>query len=383
LTAPGNKPPAPDARPPERAFGPHDHRALEEFASKLAALRAELHRRVVGQDEVITQVLAALLAEGHCLLLGLPGLAKTLLVSSIAELLSLQFKRIQFTPDLMPSDITGANIISDDGTGHRGYRFLKGPIFANVILADEINRTPPKTQSALMEAMEERQVSGSGARLPLERPFFVLATQNPLELEGTYPLPVSQLDRFLFNVIIDYPGADEEFRILVLTTSTYQAQLPQLLTRAELRGMLDIARRIEVAPAMLDYAARIVRATRPTSPGAPDFVKELVAWGGSPRATQSLLAGARSMALMAGRPSVQPEDLHACALPTLRHRILLRYHAEAEGMQVDDVIHRVLENMPDRLVPPRERKDASGPTAPSTLPSTPSGFLARFLPGRR
>ncbi len=351
-------------------------RKVAAFASTLEGVRSELHRRIVGQDEVITQILAAILAEGHSLIVGLPGLAKTLLVSSLSELLSLEFKRIQFTPDLMPSDITGASIITDDHTGHRDYRFLKGPIFANIILADEINRTPPKTQAALMEAMEERQVSAAGKRLPLERPFFVLATENPLELEGTYPLPVSQLDRFLFNITIDYPTAEEEFRVLVLTTSTYEGKLSGAVEREEVVEMLDLARRIWVPPRLLDYATRIVRATRPTSKVCPEAIRELVAWGGGPRATQSMLAAARSMAFLAGRPEVTAEDLHAVAVPTLRHRILLRYHAEAEGVRTEDVIQRTLEAMPDGLY--RRPQTPPGPEEERR----PSGFFGRLFSGR-
>ncbi len=330
-------------------LGGEDKKRIEAFASRVEALRKELHRRVVGQDGVITQILAALLSEGHCLIVGLPGLAKTLLVSSIAEILSLGFKRIQFTPDLMPSDITGASIISDDGSGHRSFRFLRGPIFSNIILADEINRTPPKTQSALMEAMEERQVSGAGRHLPLERPFFVLATQNPIELEGTYPLPVSQLDRFLFSIAIDYPSAAEELKILVMTTSAYSATLAKILSRDEVLELLGLARRIVVEPRRLDYVARIVRSTRPSAPGSSELTRSLVAWGGGPRATQGILAASRAMALMAGRPFVTEDDIHAVAVPTLRHRIILRYHAEAEGIRKDDVILRTLASMPDGL----------------------------------
>jgi MoxR-like ATPase len=355
-------------------LGPDEIRSVEAFASSLDGLRTEIHRRIVGQDEVITQILAAVLAEGHCLIVGLPGLAKTLLVSSLSELLSLEFKRIQFTPDLMPSDITGASIISDDGTGHRGFRFLKGPIFANVILADEINRTPPKTQSALMEAMEERQVSGAGQHFRLERPFFVLATQNPIELEGTYPLPVSQLDRFLFSITIDYPSFPEELRMLVLTTSSYETRLPKLFSREEVVAMIDIARRIAIEPRLIDYAARIVRSTRPSAAGAPALTREAVAWGGGPRATQAILAASRAMALLAGRHHVLPEDIHAVAVPTLRHRIILRYHAEAEGMRTDDVIRRTLAGMPDGLHPPLA--DAESGAKPRSGKRT---FLSRLL----
>ena len=340
---------------------------IASVASSLTDLRKELRRRIVGQDEVITQVLAAILAEGHCLVVGFPGLAKTMLVSSIAELLSLDFKRIQFTPDLMPSDITGTTMISDGSsnwgeTGRRDFRFLKGPVFTNMLLADEINRTPPKTQAALMEAMEERQVSAAGQRMVLDRPFFVLATQNPIEQEGTYPLPVSQLDRFLFNITIDYPSDQEEFRIVVLTTSTYSPQLSQIFHRDQLLEMIRLVHRIEVEPKLLDYASRIVRSTRPSAKEAPAFTKEFVAWGGGPRATQALILGARALALMSGRHAVASDDIHQIAVPTLRHRIILRYHAQAEGIQPEEVVSRLLTQLPDGLYKPPEK--AGGAPSP-------------------
>ena len=319
---------------------------LPEIRQALGALREGLHRRIVGQDAVVTQILVALLAEGHCLMVGVPGLAKTLLISSLSELLSLRFKRIQFTPDLMPSDITGASIISEQANGERGFQFLQGPIFANLLLADEINRTPPKTQAALMEAMEERQVSVGGRRRSLERPFFVLATQNPIEQKGTYPLPVSQLDRFLFNITIDYPTTDEEFRMLVLTTSTYKAEVQQTVSREEVLEWIDVARRIRVGPEILDYGSRLVRATRPDSETAPAFVRDKVAWGGGPRATQALVAAARAMALLDGRDHVTYPDIHEVALPSLRHRILLSYHSTAEGVKTEEAIFQVLESLP-------------------------------------
>ena len=350
-----------------------DRKRIEEFAGTIDNLRAHLGRRIIGQDKVIRQVLAAMLAEGHCLIVGLPGLAKTLLVSSISELLSLDFKRIQFTPDMMPSDITGASIISDDGSGHRDFHFLQGPIFANVILADEINRTPPKTQAALIEAMEERQVSGPRLRLPLERPFFVLATQNPIELQGTYPLPVTQLDRFLFSITIDYPTDEEEFRMLVLTTSTYTSKLEPLLTQEEIVNALDLVRRVEVEPSMLDYVSRIVRSTRPSSSMAPKLARDFVAWGAGPRATQALLASSKAMALMAGRPHVTADDVHAVAVPTLRHRIILKYQAEAEGIQTEDIVLRTLLHMPDGLYTPPP------PTESRPTRRKAPGFLGRWL----
>lgn len=315
---------------------------ISDIAGTLETLRNELHRRVVGQESVVTQMFAALLAEGHCLMVGVPGLAKTLLISTLAELLSLQFKRIQFTPDLMPSDITGSTVIRQNENGARDFHFMRGPIFANLILADEINRTPPKTQSALMEAMEEQQVSAGGKQLKLSPPFFVLATQNPIEQHGTYPLPVSQLDRFLFNITIDYPSTAEEFRILVLTTSTYSAGLTPIVTHEEVRDWIALAKKIHVDSQTTNYVASLVRSTRPDSTSAPPAVTRHVTWGAGPRAAQSLLAGARSMALLAGRDYATVDDVRAVALPTLRHRILLSYHATAEGVTPDRIVEGLL-----------------------------------------
>ena len=318
---------------------------LPEFAEKIRLLRERLHRRIVGQEDVLTLVLAGILAEGHCLLVGVPGLAKTLLISSLAELLSVGFKRIQFTPDLMPSDVTGSSVIRDDGHGARAFHFLKGPVFTNIVLADEINRTPPKTQAALIEAMEERQVSVAGHHTPLDRPFFVLATQNPIEQEGTYPLPVTQMDRFLFRIDLDYPEDADEYRMLVLTTSTYRAPLEPVMDKAELTAMLDAVQRIELSEDTLTYAANIVRGTRPDEDVAPATVKDSVSWGAGPRATQALLAGARAMALLDGRSFVKDGDIHQVVVPTLRHRILLRYHAQAEGLTTDAVVVDILRSL--------------------------------------
>jgi MoxR-like ATPase len=331
-----------------------DRERLSLYASKVRELREELRKRIVGQEDVITQLLVAILAEGHVLIVGLPGLAKTLLVSSLAELLSLDFKRIQFTPDLMPSDITGANIISTDMEGRRDFQFLKGPVFANLLLADEINRTPPKTQAALMEAMEERQISVGGRRLPLPSPFFVLATQNPIEQEGTYPLPVSELDRFLLNVIIDYPAEEEEFRIMVLTTSTYSSRLRPVFEREAVAETIALVKRIEVPAALMDYASRIVRRTRPSAPDSDAFTKEYIAWGGGPRATQALVLSAKALAFMDGRHQVAPDDIHSVAVPVLRHRLILRYHAASEGVDAEKAIENILGGMPDGLYKAKE-----------------------------
>jgi MoxR-like ATPase len=340
----------PDPAPAAPPQPPADRREVEEHAEAFARLRAEVARRIVGQERVVDELLIAILTEAHCLIVGVPGLAKTLMVSTIAELLSLRFKRIQFTPDLMPSDITGATIIAQEGESRdRGYQFLKGPIFANVVLADEINRTPPKTQAALMEAMEERQVTAGGRRLPLERPFFVLATQNPIEQEGTYGLPVSQTDRFLFNVIIDYPSAGEEFEILERTTSGYRSELAPILDREAILRAITAARRVAISDRFIDYATRIVRRSRPTDASCPDFVRELLSWGGGPRAVQSIILSAKAHALLAGRPAVEAEDVHRVVIPALRHRIILSYHAEAEGMEPDEIVTRILASMPDGL----------------------------------
>lgn len=353
------------------ALGTEDRRRIREFGEHFRELRDQVGRRIVGQDTVIEELLIVMLSEGHALIVGVPGLAKTLLVSTIAELLSLKFKRIQFTPDLMPSDITGATIIGADSLdGDRRLRFLRGPVFANILLADEINRTPPKTQAALMEAMEEGQVTAAGQRHKLERPFFVLATQNPIEQEGTYPLPVSQLDRFLFNIDIDYPDFDEEFEVLQLTTSTYITALKCLIEREGIIEALDLARRIDVPGTLLDYATQIVRRTRPGEAEAPDFVREWVSWGGGPRAVQAILMGAKSRALLNARDEVTDEDIHRVVFPALRHRVLLNYHGEAEGKKTDDVIEEVLLSMPGG----RYRKDE-----PTQDVRTPWSFLKRWF----
>jgi len=338
-----------DGRTPQPELAVDPRRAAERIGAMFDRLRSVLARRIVGQDRVVQEIFVAILAEGHCLLVGVPGLAKTLIVSTIAELLSLRFKRIQFTPDLMPSDITGATMIADDAAGSRDFQFLKGPIFANVILADEINRTPPKTQSALMEAMEERQVTAGTQRFPLERPFFVLATQNPIEQEGTYNLPVSQKDRFLFNVLIDYPEAEEEFQILRQTTSSYRPDMETVIEGPEILNAIAAARRVEISDRLVDYATRIIRRSRPADPHAPEFVREWLAWGGGPRAIQALILGAKAHAIISGRIAVEASDLHRILAPTLRHRIILNYHAEAEGVDPDSVIERILESMPDGL----------------------------------
>jgi MoxR-like ATPase len=325
---------------------------LDRGADLVRRLQTELRRAFIGQDEVVHQVLLVFLAGGHCLLRGVPGLAKTLLIKSLAQAVHLSFNRIQFTPDLMPSDILGAEVIEEDrATGKREVRFLPGPIFANILLADEINRTPPKTQAALLEAMQEQQVTVGGVRYPLEPPFFVLATQNPIEQEGTYPLPEAQLDRFMFNVVIDYPTADEERRILAATTGGHAATVQPVATGDEIAGARLLVREIAAAENVIDYATRLVRATRPGGPAsdqAPQPVRQWVRWGAGPRAGQALVLGAKARALVEGRAAVALDDVRAVAAPVLRHRLLVNFQAEADGVTADDVVAKILDAVPPR-----------------------------------
>jgi len=322
-----------------------------EQAERLASrLRDELARAIIGQHAVIDEILTAFFAGGHCLLRGVPGLAKTLLMKTLAQAVHLKFSRIQFTPDLMPSDIVGTEVIEEDrGTGRREIRFIRGPVFANIILADEINRTPPKTQAALLEAMQEYQVTINGVRYALERPLFVLATQNPIEQEGTYPLPEAQLDRFMFNVVIDYPSAGEEHRILAATTVDEEPTIAPVASAAEIEATRHLVRDVPAASNVIGYALRIVRASRPS--GGPDdrvppIVRQWVKWGAGPRAGQALVLGAKARALLAGRSVASLDDVRAVALPVLRHRILLNFQAEADGVEADDVVARLLEAVP-------------------------------------
>jgi MoxR-like ATPase len=326
--------------PPADASG-----ALERAADAAARVERELGRVIVGQQRVIREILVAFVAGGHCLLRGVPGLAKTLLIKTLAECVDLKFNRIQFTPDLMPSDIVGAEVIEEDrSTGKRVLRFIHGPVFANIILADEINRTPPKTQAALLEAMQEYQVTVNGVRFPLPQPLFVLATQNPIEQEGTYPLPEAQLDRFMFNVVIGYPTADEERRILAATTSDHQARVTPVATGEDIERLHHVVRQIPTAENVIDFAARLVRATRPGEDAA-DFVHKWVRWGAGPRAGQALLLGAKAKALIEGRAVAAPEDVTAVALPVLRHRILVNFQAEADGIDADHIVEQLLRSI--------------------------------------
>ena len=326
-----------------------DLQALEKLKSAYSAVRQELGKVIVGQDEVIEQILIAIFAQGHCLLEGVPGLAKTLMVSTLAQSLKLKFSRIQFTPDLMPSDITGTEVIQENrATGERGFKFLTGPVFANIILADEINRTPPKTQAALLEAMQERQVTIGGQRHMLPAPFFVLATQNPIEQEGTYPLPEAQQDRFMFKVFVKYPGYDEEYRIAETTTAQFHPEVSGVLSGEEIMHLQQMVRRVPVAPFVIHYALRLVRATRVHEGEVPGFIKDWVSWGAGPRGMQYLLLGGKARAMLGGRFFVTTDDIRAVARPVLRHRVITNFNAESGGISPDKVIDRLLAEVPER-----------------------------------
>jgi MoxR-like ATPase len=325
-------------------------RAVERLVGRFHELKKEIAKVIVGQDAVVEELLLAIFARGHCILEGVPGLAKTLLVRTLARCLRLEFSRIQFTPDLMPADITGTEVIHEDrSTGSRDFRFLKGPIFANVILADEINRTPPKTQAALLEAMQERQVTVGGVKHALPDPFFVLATQNPIEQEGTYPLPEAQQDRFMFKVYVKYPSWKEELDIVRQTTEEHEPTVETIFGAEEIHELQRVVRRVPASDAAIEYAMRLSRLTRiDGAPGepVPDFVRDYVAWGAGPRATQYLVLGAKARALLAGRFHVSIEDIRAVAHPVLRHRILTNFHAEAKGFGADQIVSRLIEITP-------------------------------------
>jgi MoxR-like ATPase len=321
--------------------------AVHELATAYRTLTEQIGKVIVGQRQVIDQLLLAMFSKGHCLLVGVPGLAKTLLVSTVARILHLSFQRIQFTPDLMPADITGTDILQDDAeTGRRKFVFLPGPIFANIILADEINRTPPKTQAALLEAMQEHHVTAGGHTYPLPEPFFVLATQNPIEQEGTYPLPEAQLDRFMFNIIVGYPSRDEELAIMKQTTSLHRPNLETLLSGEKILQLQEVVRRVVVADHVFQYAADLVRATRPKDAGVPAFIKELISWGAGPRASQYLILGGKARAVLQGRLHVTTEDIQQVAYPVLRHRLVTTFHADAEGITTDTIIDKLLQAIP-------------------------------------
>ncbi len=320
---------------------------IERFHKVHESIVQQVREVIVGQDEVLDQALISLFVGGHCLLTGMPGTAKTLMVRTIADALGLEFRRIQFTPDLMPSDITGTDIIEEDlATGHRKWTFVRGPIFGNILLADEINRTPPKTQAALLEAMQERACTVRGHVYPLPAPFFVLATQNPIELEGTYPLPEAQLDRFLFNAVLDYLDPEEEFKVLNLTTTTHSANVKPVTSAEELLDFQQLVRMVPIADSLARYVISLVRATRPKSEDAPDFVKKYVDYGGSIRAAQFIVLAAKAKALSRKRYHVTYEDIVSLSIPVLRHRVLLNFHAESERIDTDDILKRLLAHMP-------------------------------------
>jgi MoxR-like ATPase len=328
---------------------------LVRLRESFDAMREQIGRVVIGQNEVIEELLIAILARGHCVLVGVPGLAKTLLVSTLARTLSLSFKRIQFTPDLMPADITGTEIIQEDKvTRERSFVFMRGPIFANVILADEINRTPPKTQAALLEAMQEHNVTVGGRSYPLPTPFFVLATQNPIEQEGTYPLPEAQLDRFMFMISVGYPSAEEELQIMRATTSATVADVEVIMHAEDILAVQDTVRRIPVGDHVFRYAMTLTRATRPGEADAPEFVREFLSWGAGPRASQYLILGAKARAAIYGRNYATTEDVAAIAAPVLRHRLITNFNAEAEGIDSDAIIRRLLAHIPRPTDPPRK-----------------------------
>lgn len=324
-----------------------DLQAVEKLSEAAARISSELSQVIVGQSQVIEELLVAMFAGGHCLLVGVPGLAKTLMVRTLADTLSLSFNRVQFTPDLMPSDITGTEVIQEDRTtGTREFRFIEGPIFTNVLLADEINRTPPKTQAALLEAMQEHQVTAGGRRHQLQEPFFVLATQNPIEQEGTYPLPEAQLDRFMFQVFVDYPDEEEEFQIVRQTTATSTAAVKEVLTLEDIQSLQQTVRRIPAADHVIRYAMQFARLTRREKGDVPDFITRYVSWGAGPRASQYLILGAKARAMLKGRAYVSAEDVRAVAAPVLRHRIVTNFNAEAEGVNSDEIVRRLTELIP-------------------------------------
>lgn len=347
--------------------------AVRRVAQARELLLKEVHKVIIGQDEMIEQMIICIFARGHCLTIGVPGLAKTLTVSTLARAMHLKFSRIQFTPDLMPSDITGTEIIDVDPTsGKRNFRFVQGPIFANIVLADEINRTPPKTQAALLQAMQEYEVTVGGKTYPLEQPFFVMATQNPIEQEGTYPLPEAQLDRFMLSINITYPTRAEEREIVMATTQVARYDVQPVVTGRDILWIQQLVRQVPVAQHMVDYAVDIARATRPKEPPSPEFVKNWLAWGAGPRAAQNLILTAKARAILHGRFAVTADDIRAMVFPVLRHRIFTNFNADAEGVDVDQIIGKILEVIPEPTygetvpVTPRQRKAASRTVSSAT-----------------
>lgn len=347
------------ARPDAVQLNADELAAVEKLQKGYRDIRRQLSKAIVGQDAVIEELLIAMFCRGHALLVGVPGLAKTLLISTLARTLGLSFNRIQFTPDLMPSDITGTEVIEEDkSTGSRQLRFVRGPVFANVILADEINRTPPKTQAALLEAMQEHQVTAGGKQHRLPQPFFVLATQNPIEQEGTYPLPEAQLDRFMFNINVGYPSEEEEFQIVRLTTAGLQVELEHVLSGEEILLLQEIVRKVPVADHVIHYALKFARLTRRSESGCPDFVNDFVSWGAGPRASQHLILAGKARALLKGRYHVSTDDIRQVALPVLRHRIVTNFNAEAEGIKSDVIVHRLIDFIPRQQYEDMDRNAA-------------------------
>jgi MoxR-like ATPase len=329
--------------PPASDAASEDLRAVEELAQAKTEILTQIEKRVVGQRDVVEHLLISLFSRGHCLFVGVPGLAKTLLISTLADVLNLSFNRIQFTPDLMPSDITGTDILEEDkATGHRAFRFMKGPLFANIILADEVNRTPPKTQAALLQAMQEYRITAGGRTYPLELPFLVFATQNPIEQEGTYPLPEAQLDRFMFLVDVGYPTAEEEVQIVKSTTGASQPKLEKILSPERILALQELVRRVPVPDHVVRFAVELVRNTRPKEPGVPDFIAKNAAWGAGPRASQYLVLAAKARAILSGRFVATVEDVRALARPVLRHRVLPNFTAESEGITSVKLVDQLL-----------------------------------------
>ena len=328
---------------------------MQEFAQQRRLMQEELQKIIIGQDEVIEQIFAAIFTRGHCLLVGVPGLAKTLMVSTLARILDIGFKRIQFTPDLMPSDITGTNVLEEDDSGRRSFRFVEGPIFSNILLADEINRTPPKTQAALLQAMQEREVTVGTTTYTLPDPFFTIATQNPIEQEGTYPLPEAQLDRFMFNIKVNYPTLEQEEQILASTTRGEKPEIRKVLSARAILNLQKLVNSVAVSEYVIKYVSRLVRATRPDEASAPSFVKELVDWGAGPRAGQFLIHGGKAIAAMEGRFAVAIEDIRKVAEPVLRHRVSTNFQAQAEGLTTEKVIARLIAEIPAPEIPKFER----------------------------
>ncbi|MBU1319995.1 MAG: MoxR family ATPase [candidate division Zixibacteria bacterium] len=326
-----------------------DIQAVEKLQQARSRIKSEIAKVIIGQETVIDELLISILSNGHVLLIGVPGLAKTLLVSTLSKILELKFSRIQFTPDLMPSDITGTEIIEEDKTsGKRTFKFIKGPVFANIVLADEINRTPPKTQAALLQAMQEHEVTAAGETYTLEEPFFVLATQNPIEQEGTYPLPEAQLDRFMFNIMIDYPSEAEEQRIVKTTTAIQDWDLTNVLGGDDISELQNLVRRVPVSDHVIEYAVKLVRATRPGRDGVPEYVRNWVSWGAGPRASQYLILGAKTKAVLDGRYTPSVEDVKSVAKPVLRHRIVTSFNAEADGVGPSEIVDRLLEEVKEK-----------------------------------